>query len=95
MDQFVAGLNASDVFVLTAKSQSPLGKTFGKDPHDCSTLPDYMYPRGQPVVYSKAALSQVVTGFTLGSVTSQCNEFNVTHDVDGNPLIHWMYMIPE
>ena len=89
MDQFVAGLNASDVFVLTSKPLSPLGHQ-----HDCSISPDYLYPRGQPVVYSKAALSQVVTGFTLGSVTSQCKEFEVTHDV-GNPLIHWMYMIPE
>jgi hypothetical protein len=94
MDQFVAGLNASDVFVLTSKPLSPLGKTFGKDHHECSTTTDYMYPRGQKVVYSKAALSHLVTGFTLGSVTTQCKEFDVTNDV-GNPLIHWMYMIPE
>lgn len=89
MDQFVAGLNASDVFVLTSKPLSPLGKTFGKDHHECSTTTDYMYPRGQKVVYSKAALSHLVTGFTLGSVTTQCKEFDVTNDV-GNPLIHWM-----
>jgi hypothetical protein len=90
MDLFVAGLNASDVFVLTSKPLSPsLGKTFGKDHNECSTSTDYMYLRGQPVVYSKAALRHVVTGFTLGSVTTQCKEFDVTHDV-GNPLIHWM-----
>lgn len=96
MEDFVAGLNASDAFCLTSKPLSQLGKTFGpaSEQHDCSTSLDYMYPRGQPVVYSKAALEQVVTGFALGSVTAQCKEFDVTHDV-GNPIIHFMYMMPE
>jgi UDP-galactopyranose mutase len=96
MEDYVAGLNSSDAFVLTAKPLRALGVTFGQHEHrqNCSTSPDYMYPWGQPVVYSKAALEQVVTGFTLGSVTKQCKVFGVTHDV-GNPLVHFMYMMPE
>jgi len=87
MDQFVAGLNASDVFVLTSKPLNPLGKTFGKDHHECSTSTDYMYPRGQPVHWATLLLDLPL------DPSRRSAKILMWLDV-GNPLIHWMYMIP-
>mmetsp|Transcript_19743 Transcript_19743/g.29312 ORF Transcript_19743/g.29312 Transcript_19743/m.29312 type:complete len:472 (+) Transcript_19743:116-1531(+) len=61
-------------------------------PYLCS--PDYRYPWGQPVIYSKASLNLIKRGFELGGLVKQCLEYNVTHDA-GNAIFHWMYGIPD
>ena len=65
-----------------------------QSPYLCSTDQAYRYPWGQPVIYSQAAFRMLLPGFRAGGLVRQCLEFNVTHDA-GNPIVHWMYQIPD
>jgi hypothetical protein len=55
---------------------------------------DYMYPWGQPAMYSRAGLERMSKVFEMGAITKQCKAFGVTHDA-GNPIVHWMLLLPE
>jgi hypothetical protein len=93
------GATPDQIFIVTAGgiSAKALGQWGYKgrlSPYKCSDWPEYRYPWGQPVVYSRAALQYVQSGLAAGGLTKQCREFNVTHDA-GNPIFHWMYGLPD
>lgn len=63
-------------------------KTCGKEGMD-----HFMYPWGQPIFYSRGAMSTMARGYRANSLTLQCAAFNLTHDV-GNQVLNWMYSLP-
>jgi hypothetical protein len=76
---------------------NPLGKSGymkKKSPYDCSSDENKMYPWGQPVVYSRAALARIQRGLQLEGLTKECVAFDVTHDT-GNAIFHYMHSLPE
>lgn len=99
--QYLQRLKAKpdDVFIITAggvsaKQLGQFGYLGRRASYKCSELPDYRYPWGQPVVYSKASLQLIRSGLQAGGLVKQCKEFNVTHDA-GNSIFHWMYGLPD
>lgn len=60
--------------------------------YHCSEDDDMKYPWGQPVIYTKAAISLLRSGFAQEGIRRQCQEYNVTHDV-GNAIFHFMYQL--
>ena len=99
--KYVEPLDPSDRAILASGKNggkmSKLGEpsfNYGKSPYPCSSDLEYMYPWGQPVVYSRGALMRAATGFRLGGLVKQCLEYGVTHDV-GNAIYHWMMQFPE
>lgn len=96
MDQFLVPLSPQDEMVLTAKPARTLINSWGKPQlhSNCSIDKNYLYPWGQPVVYSKAGLERIKNGLKFNAMTKICSSFGITHDV-GNPIMHWMYMLPE
>jgi hypothetical protein len=90
---------STSVYLVTAggRSAKQLGQ-FGykgiRGAYKCSDLPEYRYPWGQPVIYSRAALRRVTPGLRAGGLVKQCIEFDVTHDA-GNSIFHWMYQLPD
>jgi hypothetical protein len=90
---------STNVYLVTAggRSAKQLGQ-FGykgiRGAYKCSDLPEYRYPWGQPVIYSRAALRRVTPGLRAGGLVKQCIEFDVTHDA-GNSIFHWMYQLPD
>jgi hypothetical protein len=96
MDDFLSGLSPNEPMVLTCKSTRQLGNTWGHADKraNCSADIDFMYPWGQPAVYSRAGLERMSKAFQLGAIAKQCKSFDVTHDA-GNPIVHWMVGLPE
>jgi hypothetical protein len=96
MDDFLRGLSPDEPMVLTSTWAQQLGITWGdaSSHANCSQHRDYMYPWGQPAVYSRAGFERMSKAFQLGAIAKQCTAFDVTHDV-GNPVVHWMMMLPE
>jgi hypothetical protein len=100
IEKFVADIDPSHAVIAASGRNlgwnSQLGKPSfaheGSNYH-CSNEPKFMYPWGQPVMYSRQALLSMQNGFRLRGLTKQCMEFDVTHDV-GNAIFHWMYQIP-
>jgi hypothetical protein len=63
-------------------------------PYHCSkSNPHYLYPWGQPVIYSRGALWRIRSGLQAGGLVRQCRTFLVSHDV-GNSILHWIYGLP-
>ena len=52
-----------------------------------------MHNRGQPIFYSRGALSKMARGYHANSLMRQCAAFEVSHDV-GNAILNWMYSLP-
>jgi hypothetical protein len=94
MNDFLSGLSPDEPLVLTSKNPRQLGVSWGTKSQNCSTDLDFMYPWGQPAIYSKAGLKLMSKAFQMGAVSKQCQAFGVTHDV-GNPIVHWMLGLPQ
>uniref|UniRef100_A0A7S3DPD0 Hexosyltransferase n=1 Tax=Entomoneis paludosa TaxID=265537 RepID=A0A7S3DPD0_9STRA len=97
LEEFVKPLPSHEAMVLTAKPTRELGHTWDGDHrlrNNCSSHVDFKYPWGQPIIYSKPALQEVSNGFALKAMSDICQKFGITHDV-GNPILHWMYLLPE
>lgn len=63
-------------------------------PYNCSRDENRIYPWGQPVLYSQAALQKIQHGLSLKGLTKECEAFDVTHDT-GNAIFHYMHSLPE
>jgi hypothetical protein len=94
-------IDPSEPIIATAGGERsdapPLGKTGylrDKAPYQCSKDPNMGYPWGQPVIYSRAALSKIQSGLILQGLTKECQAFDITHDT-GNAVFHYMYSLPE
>jgi UDP-galactopyranose mutase len=95
---FLQPLRSDSPMILTSGPFKRLGQSgFQLEPNEeqtCGTSHDYLYPWGQPIIYSTAALDRVSQGFKMNGFRAQCKSFHVTHDV-GNQIWNWMYQMPE
>jgi len=101
LGKYIEPLDPSGIMILASgKNGGKLTKLgtpsfrFGNSLYPCSSDIEYMYPWGQPVVYSRGALARAAVGFRLGGLVKQCLEYGVTHDA-GNAIFHWMMQFPE
>lgn len=102
LQAFLGQLDPTETLIATSgglmSETASLGKTgYMKEeaPYNCSrTDENRMYPWGQPVIYSRAALQSIQHGLSLKGLTAECKAFDVTHDT-GNAIFHYMHMLPE